>query len=308
MTLVTLPTLPERPVPPWPGEQIGLGGRTLFVRRASPGDVIDADPVVLVHGLGGASTNWTDLMFLLRDQFDCWAPDLPGFGHSDPPPGGDYSLDSHARAVVRLLEHVVAEAGRPVHLFGNSLGGAVATTVAATRPDLVRTLTLVSPALPVLRPRRGTDRRLPLLLVPGVSQLLSRASRNQPPAERVWAVLELCFVDASPVPQERIDEAVAELERRRGLPWFDTAMMASLRGLAGSYLRRGSRSLWQLAARIETPTLVVWGRHDRLVSAQIAPRTQATIAGSRLVMLENCGHVAQMEDPVRVAQEFLTLL
>jgi pimeloyl-ACP methyl ester carboxylesterase len=300
-----LPPLPEAPVPVWPGELVALGGRTLFVRRAAhPG----AEPAVFVHGLGGASTNWTDLMYLLRGRYDCWAPDLPGFGRSDPPPAGDYSLDSHVRAVVRMLEHVADEAGGPVHLFGNSLGGAVSTRLAATRPDLVRTLTLISPALPVLRPRRGTDPRLLLLMLPGVSRMVTRAARNQSAQQRVQEVIELCYADPAPVPSDRIAEAVEELERRRGLPWFDTALMASLRGLARSYCVPRSRSLWTEAATVTAPTLLIWGGHDQLVSVSIAPRAQSAFRGSRLVVLHDSGHVAQMEHPVRVAREFLALV
>jgi pimeloyl-ACP methyl ester carboxylesterase len=297
-------TLPAVPVPAWPGDDLRVGGRTVFVRRSGrPTD--GGEPAVMVHGLGGASTNWTDLMWLLRDRFDCWAPDLPGFGRSGPPPRADYSLDSHVMAMTRVCEHVAAEAGRPVHLFGNSLGGASAVRIAAMRPDLIQSLTLISPAMPVIRPRPGTDPRLVFLLVPGISQLISRAAANQTARQRVQAVLDLCYVDPSAVPQVRIDEAVAELERRRGLAWFDTAMMASLRGLAASYVARGDRSLWRQATMIEAPTLVIWGRHDRLVSSTIAARVQRAIPGSRLVVLENCGHVAQLEDPLRVAKEFL---
>jgi pimeloyl-ACP methyl ester carboxylesterase len=297
-------TLPAVPVPPWPGETLALPDRSLFVRRAGAG----GEPTVLVHGLGGASTNWTDLMYLLRDRFDCWAPDLSGFGRSDPPPGDNYSLDSHVAAVTQLCERVVAESGSPVHLFGNSLGGAAVVRVAAKRPDLVRTLTLISPALPVIRPRRGTDPRLPLLLLPGISWFISRAASRQSAQQRVKAILELCFAHPSSVPQVRFDEAVAELDRRRALPWFDTALMASLRGIAASYLRRGADNLWAQAGQIKAPTLVIWGRHDRLVSVTIAARTQRAIPGARLVVYEDAGHVAQLEQPVRVARDFLRSL
>ena len=75
-----LPPPLDPPLAPWPGEQVQVGGRTLFVRRAG---AAGAEPAVFVHGLGGASTNWTDLMFLLRGRYDCWAPDLPGFGRSE---------------------------------------------------------------------------------------------------------------------------------------------------------------------------------------------------------------------------------
>ena len=128
----------------------------------------------MVHGLGGAATNWTDVMALLRDRVEAVAPDLPGFGWSPPPPDDDYSLRAHVRAVTELIE---AGGTGPVHLLGNSLGGTVSTVLAATRPDLVRTLTLVSPALPVLRPR-VSNVHLPALAVPWAGQRLARRSRR----------------------------------------------------------------------------------------------------------------------------------
>src|SRR4051794_4511807 len=243
-------------------------------------------------------------MYLLQGPYDCWAPDLPGFGWSDPPADGRYALETHVQAVIALLEHVA----RPVHLVGNSLGGAVAVRVAARRPDLILTLTLISPAMPVLRPRRGTDPRLLPLLLPGVGEVLSRRSRLTPAQDRVRDILALAYADPTPIPGQRLDEAIAELERRRGLEWFDTALVASLRGLARAYLVPPRRSLWADAGRITTPSLVIWGRHDKLVSVSIAGRTQRAISGSRLVVLQHCGHVAMLEDPVRVAREFLTLV
>lgn len=211
-------------LPPWPGEQRS----GLFVRAAPASEV--AEPAVFVHGLGGASTNWTDLMGLLAGSLDGWAPDLPGFGRSDPPADGCFALRTHVRAVVRLIE----EAGRrPVHLFGNSLGGAVSTRVAARRPDLVRTLTLVSPALPSLAPRKGGDRRLPLLLLPGLSTLATRAMARRTPQQRAQAVNAVCYGDPQSVPAERMREAVEEIARRSGLAHADTAFTGSLRGLAG---------------------------------------------------------------------------
>ena len=142
------PQTPPTAFEPWPRDEVALPGWTLSVRTSEPA-LPGAEPAVLVHGLGGSSLNWTDLMGLLRDRLDSRAPDLPGFGYSPPPDDGDYTLTGHARAVIALIEQ---EARGPVHLFGNSLGGAVSTTVASRRPDLVRSLTLISPALPDLVP------------------------------------------------------------------------------------------------------------------------------------------------------------
>ena len=290
----------EQILPPWPGEEVD----GLFVRRA-PGPATGGQPALFVHGLGGASTNWTDLMGLLADRLDGEALDLPGFGRSQPPRRGDFSLDSHVRSVVRHLER---GSRGPVHLFGNSLGGAVSTRVAAERPDLVRTLTLISPALPNLRPKRGSDPRLPLLLVPGLSKLATRSLAKRTPEQRAQAVLEICYADTSRIPQQRIDEAVAEVARRNGLAWAELAFTASLRGLIASYLERGPRSLWRQAATVTAPTLLLWGDKDQLVDVALAPRARRTFPDSRLLVLPDTGHVAQLEQPEIVARAFLGLI
>jgi pimeloyl-ACP methyl ester carboxylesterase len=92
------------------------------------------------------------------------------------------------------------------------------------------------------------------------------------------------------------------------VPWAGDAYVGSLRGLAGSYLRPGNGSLWRLAARITAPTLVLWGREDRLVDARLAPRTARLIPGSRLLVLDGVGHTAQMEVPRIVARAVLAFL
>src|SRR5690349_22019537 len=108
---------------------VHLPGITLTVRSRRPARE-GLPPALYVHGLGGSSQNWSALMAELDGVVDSEAVDLPGFGDSPPPDDGNYSVTGHARAVIRYLD----AAGRgPVHLFGNSLGGAVSTRVAALR-------------------------------------------------------------------------------------------------------------------------------------------------------------------------------
>ena len=293
-----LAELADHPVPPWPGRPDG----DVYVRRTP---WTGGEPALFVHGLGGAATNWTDLMGLLQHRLDGEAIDLPGFGHSPPPASGRYRVSVHAKAVIDLLDR----RGRgPVHLFGNSLGGAVSTRVAAWRPDLVRTLTLVSPALPNLRRQRGSDPRLPLLLLPGISSVAARRLAEQSPEARARAVLQLCYGDPSRVHPQRLAEAAEEVGRRNGLPHSQDAFMLSLRGLIGTYLQRGSKGLWAQAAAVRAPTLLVWGDRDRLVDPALGPRAARTFPDSRLLMLPGVGHVAQMEVPDVVARAFLGLL
>ncbi|WP_030915451.1 alpha/beta fold hydrolase [Streptomyces sp. NRRL B-24720] len=282
---------------------VALPGLTLNVRTRPP-ERSGLPPALYVHGLGGSSQNWSVLMALLQDVVDGEAVDLPGFGDSPPPDDGNYSVTGHARAVIRLLD---AEEHGPVHLFGNSLGGAVATRVAAVRPDLVRTLTLVSPALPELRvqwPAVPTA----LLAVPGIASLFIRLSKDWTAEERTRGVMALCYGDPARVSEEGFRDAVAEMERRLELPYFWDAMTRSARGIVDAYTLGGQHGLWRQAERVLAPTQLVYGGRDQLVSYRMARRASAAFRDSRLLTLPDAGHVAMMEYPETVAQAFRELL
>jgi pimeloyl-ACP methyl ester carboxylesterase len=305
LSQASLPPL-DQSIKPWPGRKVSIGGTQVFV-RATPATGPDAEPSLYVHGLGGASTNWTDLAAQLSSRLAGEAIDLPGFGWSGPSPDGDYSLRAQARVVISYL----ASSGRgPVHLVGNSMGGAISILVASGRPDLVRTLTLVSPAVPTMRPNPtpGADPRMVLLAVPGLSGVILRRLAKLPAQTRASTTLKLVYGDFSRVPQNRVDEAVADLEGRARMSWGGHALVAAMRSLGASYVRRGERSMWARMAEIRAPSLVVWGDRDRLVDVRMAPRTAGAIPGARLLVLEGVGHVAQMEDPQTTARAVLGLI
>ncbi|MCB5170322.1 alpha/beta hydrolase [Streptomyces bambusae] len=287
------------------GEQlrrVALPGLTLTVRSRPPA-VDGLPPALFVHGLGGSSLNWTALMAELAGSVDGEALDLPGFGDSPPPADGNYSVTALARAVIR---HLDANDRGPVHLFGNSLGGAVVTRVAAARPDLVRTLTLVSPALPELRVQASAVPTA-LLAVPGAAGLFGRLTKDWTPEQRTRGALGLCYGDPDRVTPEAFRHAVAEMERRLALPWFWEAMVKSARGIVDAYTLPGQYGLWRQAERVLAPTLLVYGGRDRLVSYRMARRAAAAFRGSRLLTLPEAGHVAMMEYPETVAAAFRDL-
>ncbi|MET8679196.1 alpha/beta hydrolase [Streptomyces sp. NPDC004647] len=297
---------PERGFRLCPGEEmqtLALPGLNLAVRSRPPARA-GLPPALYVHGLGGSSVNWSALMAELQDRVHGEAVDLPGFGHSSPPDDGDYSITGHARAVVRYLE---ASGRGPVHLLGNSLGGAVTTRVAAVRPDLVRTLTLVSPALPELPPQRSAVPTA-LLAVPGVTALFARMTRAWTAERRTREVLALCYGDPALVDPHGFTAAVEEYERRLGLPYFWDVMHRSARGVVDAYTLGGQHSLWRQAERVLAPTLLVYGGRDKLVSSRMARRASGAFRDSRLLTLPEAGHVAMMEYPVAVARAFRELL
>lgn len=306
-------------MPPWPGETLPVRGGEVFV-RCTPwtGPVrgrrsgAPRERALYVHGLGGASTNWTDLAALLAVRCDGWALDLPGFGRSRPPARGGYAIERHARVVVDLLEAIAGRPGdghgRPVHLLGNSLGGLISLLVAARRPDLVATLTLISPAMPVYRVPAAMDRAMPLLLVPGIASVAERRLAGIAPEDQVRGLLEMCFGNPLAVPRARLEQALVEARERGEQPWANRALTQSMRGLMTSYLKVGRAGAWRLARAVSCPSLVVWGERDRLVDPRLAPRLAEALPDSRLLLLDGVGHVAMIEAPEPTARAVLGLL
>ncbi len=300
------------PIPHWPGRLVDLGDHQVYVRSAPAGE--DAEPALFVHGLEGSSRNWTDLMDLLRPVLACEAVDLPGFGDSPPRADGRYSIAALSRTVIALIEKQPAtkqpadkQPATKVHLVGNSLGGAVCVKVAATRPDLVKTLTLVSPALPDSRPRLDLI-RFPVMSLPRVGQRLVKAYQVLPPERRVADVITTCFGEPELFQQARFATEVTELTRRDELGYAASVLIGSVRTLTAEFVRRGRHSAWRDAARVTAPTLVIYGSRDRLVDARMAGRAAHQFKDARVVVLPRTGHVAHMERPAAVADELGILL
>jgi pimeloyl-ACP methyl ester carboxylesterase len=299
--------LPDGAIPPpWPPRKISIDGAMLQVRDTPP-TTATAEPAVYVHGLGGSSQNFTDVAGLLADRFDGHAVDLPGFGYSDP--STRYSIPAFADRLIKLLDH---EGRGPVHLVGNSLGGSISVRVAAVRPDLIRTLTLISPAMPFLDPRRTAQGRvLPILALPRAERLLAWGMARMTVEEMAEQVLQACFGDTTRVHAQRRAEAIEEIRLRYTVAHYPQAYLGTLRGLVSSFLRAylpGMNSQWRLAARITAPTLVIGGLNDKLIDPRVAPQVARVIPDSRLLVLPGVGHVAQMEVPRLVARAVVGML
>jgi pimeloyl-ACP methyl ester carboxylesterase len=266
----------------------------VHVRESGNGSI----PTVLVHGLGGSALNWVPLMERLDGHTLSLAVDLPGFGLSPPPRDGDYTPRGHARSLAATIE----EWGRrmsiagPVHVVGNSMGGAVALQLAAERPDLVSTLTLVSPALPSARVGRG-NAHLPVVAIPGLGESLVRRYAAVPAEQRVQATLDACTTDPGRIPAALREALIAETVQRDSLPYTSDAFLRSLRGLLATYADRGSRRPWRLARQVRQPVLAIYGEDDVLVDARGAARAASEFPDAEVVLLADCGHVAQMEHP-----------
>jgi pimeloyl-ACP methyl ester carboxylesterase len=252
--------------------------------------------IVLVHGIGRDLHDWDAVAPALADLGECVAVDLPGFGDEPAAPDGRYSPGTHA---ARVAARAIADAPRPVHLVGNSLGGLVSVVAAARLPGKVATLTLVAPALPLGR-TTPAGWQLALLGVPGVGTALMRAGRRQDLDRRVRDLLRLTFARPDDVPPERVETFRAAVIARDAVPHAHSAFAASMRGITAQLWRPGP--VRRAIASLPMPVTALYGRHDRLVPVQHAEVFRRLLPTADVRVLEHAGHLIQLEDPADVVE------
>lgn len=249
----------------------------------------DGPPVLLLHGIARSLEDWTEQHELL-EGFRVYSVDLPGFGGSDPLPGRA-ALPPYAEHLRAFLDAV--DERRPVHVIGNSLGGAVAMLLALRHPDRVRSLVLVASA--------GFGREvtiaLRLLALRPVGRLLLRPSRAG--ARRMERAL---FRDGSFVTDERVERAFTLAGRPHG-----ARVMLDLCRSLGTI--RGVRAGWRellltATASAAAPTLVVWGSDDLILPAAHLAEAKALLPHVRTHLFPDTGHLPQIER----AEEFAELV
>jgi len=179
--------------------------------------------------------------------------------------------------------------------------------VAALRPDLVRTLTLVSPALPEVPPQLSAF-PTGLMAVPGVLRIFERMALGLAPEQRTEQLLRLCYGNPAAVPAAQRDLATEEYRRRMALPYASDVLVRTARGIVRAYAERGPEALWRQAERVTAPVLLVYGLRDRLVAYRMARRAAEAFRDSRLLVIPESGHVAMMEHPEQVARAVRELL
>lgn len=288
-----------------PASTLSANGQDFYVRRFAS-SALTPEPAVYIHGLGGCGDDGRELLAALSDTIDCIAPDLPGFGHSPEPIRGGYRPSDHAAAVADLVREEFGQ--RRVHIFGHSLGGATALQLAAANPKMVRTLTLLAPALPYLVPRLSNI-HFPVIAVPGVGERITRRVMLMGDTEwRVRANLETGFANPGRLSPQRLADLVEETRQRELVPFRDVALLASLRGLLATYFETSQTRPWKLAEQIDAPVLLVYGRDDKLVNPKAAFRATRAFKNARVVVVSDAGHLVQAEHPDVVAQAWRNLL
>ena len=257
---------------PGPGERDTIVGGVRWRSREVEGR---GEAVVFVHGLLASSASWKEVLAPASAGRPAIAVDLPGFGASDRPWPFDYTVAGEAEALVRFLD---ARRLSRVALVGNSLGGSTVMAAAARHPDRVSALVLVAPAT--------SHVRIPLpvrvLRAPGAGELAIALSTRTSVA---FGLRHRIYARSSNVDRERIDDAWLPLS----VPGTRRAALRAIRSDPARYA--------DLEARVAAPTLIVWGRDDRLLRVREAQELHERMPGSRLVILPDAGHLPQREAP-----------
>lgn len=239
--------------------------------------------VLLIHGFGASSFTWSKILFPLAAHCKVVTLDLKGFGRSQKPEDGRYSLRDQSAAVLRIIERLGLQ---DLTLVGHSMGGGVALLVAMAlesgTPGRVRCLVLVdSIACPQPLPLFVVLLRLPVL----GPLVLSLA----PATWSVRTILRLAYYDARKIERVFVEAYAAPLRRRAGR----AALVATARAMIPPDLDR-------LVARyrtIRSPVLLLWGREDRVVPLAVSACLRDAIPQARFVALDRCGHIPQEEWP-----------
>jgi pimeloyl-ACP methyl ester carboxylesterase len=256
--------------------EITVGGRRVRYRVGGAGP-----SVVLLHGIVRSLEDWREQHELLEDRFRVVSVDLPGFGGSEP-----LAEPTTLPALARFVEDFLDAAGvaGPVHLVGNSLGGAIAMQVAVQAPHRVASLVLVDSA----GFGREVTLALRLLAIRPLARLLLRPSRwGARQAERS------IFHNPAFATDARIEHAYRLAQR----PHAARVLLELSRSLG---TLRGVRPEWrkhllEAVAGLEIPILVVWGSSDRILPAAHLKAAAARLPHARTHLFEDTGHMPQIE-------------
>ena len=246
---------------------VDAAGITVELRRGGSGA-----PLLVIHGELGVP-GWLESFARLAEHYDVVVPSLPGYGCSTRP---DWIMSVHDLAAWVTWFARDLDLRTPVSVIGCSLGGWVAAEIATVAPQFFHKLVLVGAM--GIKPERGEI--FDYFLEGGLTGLRRAFHRPEQSSEfiRCWG-REWSPEEADLVEQHR--------EMTCRIAWKPYMHSLTLR---------------HLLPGIVTPTLLVWGRDDAITPLECGELYQLAIPRSRLAVIEHCGHMPEMEQPVEFAQ------
>ena len=221
----------------------------------------DGPVVMLIHGLGGRSDDWSNLApYFAKAGFRVYLPDLPGYGRSEQPADFSYSVPDEAEAVVGFMD---ALGLKQVDLGGWSMGGWIVQLVTGEHPERVRKLMLFDSAGLYEKPEWDTG----------------------------------LFIPHAPAELDKLD--VLLMPNPPKVPGFIARDVLRLSGKNGWVIRRaldtmltGKDATDKLLPELKMPVLIVWGSDDKITPLSQGERMHKLVPQSRLEVIAGCGHLA----------------
>lgn len=250
------------------------------------GGPADGDTVVTLHGFGGDKDNWVLYARYFTKRFRVIAPDLPGFGKNVRNPDWDHGGVAQTERLHAFLVELGVDS---FHLAGNSMGGYIALHYALTYPNRLKTLTLIDNA--GVTSKHTSE--LELAVKEGTNPLVASSLDD---FDRL-----LDFVMYKRIPSPRfMMRAMLEVHIRH-FDFLNEVFWA----LTDEVLKY---DLTERLRDVAMPTLIIWGRHDRLIDVSCTEVMAAAIPDNKVVILEDVGHVPMIESPGVTAGHHIDLI
>ncbi len=243
----------------------------------------EGPPLLLLHGSGPGVTGWRNYrgnLAVFAQRFRCLVLEFPGFGVSDD--FGGHPMITALDSVVRFVDALGLDS---VDIIGNSMGGGVALNYAIAHPERVGKIVTIG----------GIGRNL-FSPGPGEGIKLLQEFTEEPTRERLIQWLHSMVFDPAMVTEELIEERwtqatdPATLDSARRM-YSKAAFAMMIKAMEAS----DAPPPWAMLHKVAAPTLITWGRDDRVSPLDMALIPMRTIPRAELHVFPNCGHWAMIE-------------
>ncbi len=251
-------------------------GLTVHLRDEGPRD---ASVVMLLHGSNASLHTWEPWVKGLTDRYRVVTFDFPGHGLTGPAPDRQYTTEAYVRDVDAVAAKLALQR---FAIGGNSMGGGVAVAYTIAHPDKVAALILVDAGG---APMQG-DRKLPIGFRIASTPVIRDIVENITPRAIIEQSLHQTVSAQSAVTPAKID-----------LYWELLRYPGNRRATMDRFSQGYSHFDQAAVAAIHAPTLILWGREDRLIPVASAAWFGSRITGSKTVILDHIGHIPMEEAP-----------
>jgi pimeloyl-ACP methyl ester carboxylesterase len=253
-------------------------------------------PLLLLHGSGPGVTGWRNFrgnLAVFAEHFRCLILEFPGFGVSDD--FGGHPMRTAQKALVTFVDALGLDT---IDVIGNSMGGGIGVNFAIKHPDRIRRLVSIG----------GIGRNV-FSPGPGEGIKLLQEFTEEPTRQRLVDWLRSMVYDQDLVTEQLIEE--------RWTLATDPETLASARRMYGKevfaqYAKMAEASdtppAWAMMHKVKAPTLLAWGRDDRVSPLDMALIPMRTIPNAELHVFGNCGHWVMIEQKAAFESTVLSFL